>query len=155
MNTLFKSEFKCQILKQTHVDLSVHEGLLPEKIEVVAMCTYFWGRLFNKKTAPLALFCEQIESKNYSNRSFLFHDGRVELEGRVQQGTSSFSPLLPDVWGEQALPSVSEEFNLTRATGRHHQERVMHVSFNKHSSTCLKQVHEHKYTTIIILHEHK
>ena len=74
---------------------------------------------------------------------------------RVQQGTSSFSPLHPDVCGEQALPSVSEEFNLTRATGRHHQERVMHVSFNKHSSTCLKQVHEHKYTTIIILHEHK
>ena len=44
---------------------------------------------------------------------------------RVQQGTSSFSPLLPDVWGEQAFPSVSEEFNLTRATGRHHQKGLI------------------------------
>jgi hypothetical protein len=29
------------------------------------------------------------------------------------------------MWGEQALPLVSEEFNLTRATGRHHQKGLI------------------------------
>jgi hypothetical protein len=86
----------------------------------------------------LAFFCEQ--KNNYSKCSFLFHDGRVELGGCVQEAMSSFSPLLPDVWGEQALPSVSVEFDKGYRTTSYITKRGDACLLHQNNSIHLKQL---------------
>jgi hypothetical protein len=86
----------------------------------------------------LAFFCEQ--KNNYSKCSFLFNDGRVELGGCVQEAMSSFSPLLPDVWGEQALPSVSEEFDKGYRTTSYITKRGDACLLHQNNSIHLKQL---------------